>query len=169
MLKTYGVARFADLLRDAGHDDAHASRRRLRPHAHPRRRRGQSLGHHRACTPASPTSRAPAPRDAAPRFRALTRAARRTRARTRGPSPIGTGARLAHARRLVRGAAPRRGRPLAQLRRQPRASPGKPARAVGLRDGWAVGTTRATPSACGSATPAAKAAPASRAPPWPRR
>ena len=101
-----------------GHDHAHAPARRLRSHAHPRRRRGQSLGRLRHVREPRRASHALGPADAAPRFRELTvlrgahaRAARRRRHRHRRG--------LAHARHLVRGAAARRGRPLAQLRIQP--------------------------------------------------
>ena len=118
MLKTYGVARFADLLRGAGMSTL------TRPaddygltlilggaegnlwdvsamYAEPRRA---------SRAPARPTRR----RDSAgSRFCAATPP------RTLGPHAHRHRRRLAHARHLVRGAAAGRGRPLAQLRIEP--------------------------------------------------
>ena len=169
MLKTYGVARFADLLRGAGMTHADAPRRRLRPHADPRRRRRQSLGRLRRCTPASPASRAPAPPDADTTLPRAHGSCATPEPQT--PRPLAHRHRrgLADARSLVRGAAARRGRSLAQLRLQ------SPHRLEDRHQCGACATAgrSAAPAAtrwrCGWAMPAARAARASPARPWPRR
>ena len=103
------------------------------------------------------------PADTAPRFHELTvLAGRQGQGRATPPDRHRRG--LAHARRLVRGAAPRRRRPLEKLRLEPRASPGRPAPASACATAGRWAAPRATRWACGWAMPAAKAGPASPAP-----
>ncbi len=164
MLKTYGVARFADLLRDAGMTHADASRRRLRPHADPGRRRRQSLGHRRACTRAWPRSRAPAPPTRAPRFREPSALLPVRRVRRRGDTPISTGSAWLTLDALLEVPRPGEEGALAQLRvsrahRLENRHELRPARRLGRGH-----APRATRSACGSAMRVAKAARASPVP-----
>ena len=167
MLKTYGVARFADLLRGAG----------MSTLTRPADDYGLTLILGGAegnlwdisamYARLADIARAGAA-DPTPRFPRAHGAARPGRRNAR-PHSHQHRRRLAHARHFVRGAAPRRRRPLAQLRLEPphrledRHQLG-PARWLGGRQHAA-----ATRWACGWAMPAAKAAPASPARPWPRR
>ena len=127
MLKTYGIARFADLLRGAG----------MSTLTRPADDYGLTLILGGAegnlwdisamYASLADIARAGAA-DAAPRFRELTVCATRKR---QAPRPLAHRHRrgLAHARRLVRSAAPRRRRPLEAASPPAAASPGKPARA----------------------------------------
>ena len=140
MLKTYGVARFADLLRDAGMTHAHASRRRLRPHADPRRRRRQPLGHLRAVREPRRRSRAPAPATARRRASASRSRSRVESREHAADTPIGTGGAWLTLDTLLE--VPRPGeegswRSFASVAR----IAWKTGTSLGLRDGWAVGTT----------------------------
>ncbi len=117
-LKTYGVARFADLLRVSG----------MSTLTRPADAYGLTLilggaegnlwditGLYASLAGISRAGLA----DAAPRFHVLSAVVNEPAA-ARAPTPISTGAALAHDARASGSAASRRGRPLAQLRRQPR-------------------------------------------------
>ncbi len=139
MLKTYGIARFADVLRGAGMSTL------TRPADHYGLTlilggaEGNLWDISAMYASLADIARA-GPSDAAPHFHELT-----VLAQLQGQSPRPLAHRhrrgLVDARCLVRGAAAGRRRSLEKLRLQSRASPGRPAPAVGLRDGWAVGST----------------------------
>ncbi len=168
MLKTYGVARFADLLRDAG----------MSTLTRPADDYGLTLilggaegnlwditGMYASL--AGIARAGPADRDAAlPRARRVLAA---TDPRARGPTPIGAGAAWLTLDALLEVPRPGEEGHWRSFADEPRASPGRPARAGACATAGPWATPAATRSACGWATPAAKAARASPARPWPRR